>query len=360
MVEPKTIKENLTNEQIISILYSLGSDGYKTSSEEALIFQSVCHHRDGTGKYKLYYYLESKTFHCYSSCSDSFDIFELVKRNKECNFGQAVSFVCEAIGLNVKQSFQSRVKILDDWEILNKYTRDANETSHLEIETYNEAILDIFKDVYYSGWINEGMTISALESHKIRYDVYRNAIIIPHYNIDGELIGIRRRALNEFEVSAGYKYMPLKLEGKEYSHPLMFNLYGLNINKEGIKKSKKVIIVESEKAVILARSFYGDDCWAVACCGSNISNYQRDLILSQNPLEVMIGFDKEFEDPESEEAKKYEQKIYKIGQKFSKYVTTWAIWDDLGLLEKKDSPFDRGKDILELLLKNKKEITCEE
>ena len=58
MVEPKIIKENLTNEQIISILYSLGSDGYKTSGEEALIFQSVCHHRDGTGKYKLYYYFK--------------------------------------------------------------------------------------------------------------------------------------------------------------------------------------------------------------------------------------------------------------------------------------------------------------
>lgn len=360
MVDVKTIKDNLTNEQVISVLYSLGSDGYKTvSGEETLIFQTLCHNHNGDGSYKLYYYPESKILHCYTSCGDSFDIFELVMRNKKCSFTQAVNFICSAIGLNTKHSFKETTKKLDDWDLINRYIKEEK-NQQIKIETYNENIMSVFKDIYYSGWINEGISIDTMKKFNIRYDIIRNAIIIPHYNTDNELIGIRRRALNQSELDSGFKYMPLKLENVEYSHPLMFNLYGLNHTLEGIKRIKKVIIFEAEKSVLLSHSFYGEDCWAVAVCGSNISNFQRDLLLSYEVSEVMIAFDKEYTEIGSDEYKKYEQKIFKIGQKFAKYVKTWAVWDTEGLLGYKDSPCDKGKEVLERLLKTKQEIECEE
>ena len=77
------ILESLTKEDIIKIVTSLGADNPKSTNDGDLIFQSICH---GSTSWKLYYYHESsdkykgKTFHCYSKCSDSFNIIELVIR----------------------------------------------------------------------------------------------------------------------------------------------------------------------------------------------------------------------------------------------------------------------------------------
>ena len=48
--------------------------------------------------------------------------------------------------------------------------------------------------------------------------------IIPHYDINNNLIGIRERTLiKENEVYG--KYRPAYLNGKLYNHPLSFSLY---------------------------------------------------------------------------------------------------------------------------------------
>lgn len=38
----------------------------------------------------------------------------------------------------------------------------------------------------------------------------------------------------------------------------------------------------------------------------------------------------------------------------------YILWDDQELLNQKDAPFDQGKETLELLMKNKYEITAED
>jgi hypothetical protein len=147
------------------------------------------------------------------------------------------------------------------------------------------------------------------------------------------------------------------------------NLYGLDKHIRGIKKTKKVLIVESEKSVMLAHDYYGKDTFVVATCGFNISNWHRNMLLSLGVEEVMLGYDKDFlpiefedYDPDSEEYKKYERfvnRIYSLAHKFTPYCKTYVLWDNLGLLQKKDSPFDRGKEVLETLMKNKIKIDTE-
>ena len=81
--DKNAILKALTKEQVIKIVTDLGSKGYRTDSSGNLIFQTICH---GGDSYKLYYYHEptdqysGRTFHCYTSCSESFSIFELVIR----------------------------------------------------------------------------------------------------------------------------------------------------------------------------------------------------------------------------------------------------------------------------------------
>lgn len=108
--DKNAILKALTKEQVIKIVTDLGSKGYRTDSSGNLIFQTICH---GGDSYKLYYYHEptdqysGRTFHCYTSCSESFSIFELVIRAKRVQgitytWYQAVSYIAKITNEGVK------------------------------------------------------------------------------------------------------------------------------------------------------------------------------------------------------------------------------------------------------------------
>ena len=57
--------------------------------------------------------------------------------------------------------------------------------------------------------------------------------------------------------------------------------------------------------------------------------------------------------------KKYERfcdRLINIGEKFAPYCKVTIIWDRENLLNIKDSPFDKGKEIFERLYKEREEI----
>ena len=45
--------------------------------------------------------------------------------------------------------------------------------------------------------MQENITKNSMDKYNIRYSISQNKIVIPHYDINNELIGIRGRALNE-------------------------------------------------------------------------------------------------------------------------------------------------------------------
>ena len=61
------------------------------------------------------------------------------------------------------------------------------------------------------------------------------------------------------------------------------------------------------------------------------------------------AFDKEYDDSKSDEAKKYKENLYSICQKYSHLASMSFIYDYKNLLDKKDSPIDKGKEIYERL-----------
>ena len=192
-----------------------------------------------------------------------------------------------------------------------------------------------------------------MEKYQIKYSISQNKIIIPHFNAKGELVGIRGRALDPIEAEEFGKYMPVKLEGQWYAHPLSLNLYGLNLAIPAINKTGRVILVEGEKSTLLCDSFYGYSN-AVAVCGSNLHKTQLNLLLKHTKArEIIIAFDKEYTTPASEEGERYFEKLRKICSRYSAYYNFSFIYDREGLLDLKDSPFDRGKEVFEELLKKR-------
>ena len=151
--------------------------------------------------------------------------------------------------------------------------------------------------------------------------------------------------------------MPIKLENKWYSHPLGLNLYGLNLAREAIDKTKRVIVVEGEKSCLKYNDFYRDNN-CVAVCGSNLHKTQLDLLLKYTKAaEIVIAFDKEYEVPASTQGEEYFNKLYSICNKYKHYYNFSFIYDKEGFLSLKDSPVDRGKEVFEELLKKRVIIT---
>ena len=185
-----------------------------------------------------------------------------------------------------------------------------------------------------------------MDRYDIRYSISQNKIIIPHRDVDGRLVGIRGRALNDWEVENVGKYMPIKLEQLWYKHPLSMNLYGLYENKEIIKKHKICYVFESEKSVLQFEDFGVPHC-AVAVCGSQFNKYQLNILLKHcAPNEIVICFDKE----EKEGETKYFDKLYALCKKYNQYCNFSFIYDRFGFLELKDSPSDRGEEVFKQLL----------
>ena len=183
-----------------------------------------------------------------------------------------------------------------------------------------------------------------MQSRGIRFDPLNYGIVIPHYDINNNLIGIRERTLIKEDEIYG-KYRPAYLNGKMYNHPLGFNLYNINCSKEAIKKTKTAIVFEGEKSCLKYASYFGiDNDISVACCGSNLINYQVKLLMSIGVKEIIIALDKQFQKVGDEEWIKWTAKLKTIYNKYGSYVNISYMFDLKDMLNYKSSPIDEGKE----------------
>ena len=350
------IKNNLSIDQVKDLLYSLG--GNPIVKGEMIMSQTICH---AGHSHKLYYYNNTKLFKCYTDCLDSFDIFELIiKINKLNNIDyslpQAIRFITNYYGIVVETEISETQENLQDWQILNKYDRSSSQEKEekiVEMKFYDDKILQYLPHPRILNWEKEGITREVMEECGICYDPSYQGIVIPHYNIDGKLVGIRERTLIKENENNG-KYKPAILNYKQYNHPLGFNLYNLNNSKENIKKIKKVFVFEGEKSCLLYRSYFGSDAdISVAVCGSNLINYQVQLLLSLGVEEICIAFDKQFQEIGDDEWKRWTKKLKELNRKYSPLVQISFLFDKMNLLGYKDSPIDRGPEIFMQLFKER-------
>lgn len=243
-IDLQKLRESLTNEQIINIVTKLGADRYN-ETDNTIVFPTICHNEDsGDASMKLYYYKKSCMFHCYTECSENFDIIDLIKKvykikNIEFDFYNVINRLAE---LNQCDFFSETGS---QKYINNVATNDLKK--EIELPVYDEKIMDLFRFYPTVEWLQDGITVETMKKFNIKYYDYKNKIVIPHYDINNNLIGLRGRSLDKEDIKNFGKYMPLKIENILYSHPLSFNLYGINFNKEDIKKYKKAIIFEGER-----------------------------------------------------------------------------------------------------------------
>jgi len=332
------ILEKIDSQFVIDMLSEFGSDYKRRSSD--IRFLPVCH---GGDNYTLVFYENAMIFNCLTCCG-YMDIFELVKHVKGCSFSEALHWLANRLGISDNRRHEFRPRENEDLkrvrELLDGLTSG---TSPVCLPELDGGLLPYFDaETFYQGWIDEGISIETMQRFGIRWHEYRKWIIIPCRDIDGRLVGVRRRAL---VASDGCKYMPLQLAGYDYCFSVGMFLYGAYENQDIIRRLNRCIIFEGEKSVMKAVTMYGEyPC--VATCGSHVSAYQMGILRSMNVKEVILAYD--FDDTGREKEKfdgiksRLEQNGFSCEYLYNGYTE---------YLDPHESPIDKGQGVFETLMK---------
>lgn len=351
------LKERLEIEQIYDLVEAWGGEPEYT--EGGLISQTICHNFPGEGSRKLYYYNNTKLFHCFSGCIDpSFDIFDLcikvMKRQKDLQWElyDAMDYIASYFGFEGLEAKEDNEPELKDWEVFKRHKVQIPEKKKLiQLKEYDPVILTRFAYPRIARWEQEGISDEVSKKNLIGYYPGGEQITIPHFDIDNRLIGIRGRSLAADEAERYGKYRPLLIGKQLYNHPLSMNLYNLNNSKDNIAKMHAAIVFESEKACLQYQSFYGhENDISVAICGSSLSSCQVDLLKRLGTKEIVLALDRQFQEIGDDEFLRLKSKLIHFHDKYNNSIRVTAIFDKAMITPYKASPSDCGPQVFEKLL----------
>lgn len=324
-----------------------------------LIMPTGCHNEIiGTAKHKLYYYEDSKKFHCYTCCG-SMNPFEFVVQAYRT---RGIKYSLSNAAIIIERIIQERLR--DGFAIVtppSNVKKEIEEDWHKSLTEYNPSIMNCFSrnKKYLKVWEKEGISFDAMDKFGIKFDMIRNRMVIPIYDDKGVFVGAKVRNFNQEDIENGRKYMPLIHNNEIYTYDKGKILYGLNLNKKNIKNAKRAIIFESEKSTILYESLYVGNK-AVSIGGSNVSIYQTELLKQYKVETVVLALDNDYSllPNENGEYDKYFglYKMLKEANKLdAKGFNVEIVYDwEQSFLENKDAPIDKGREIWNKLYRNRK------
>lgn len=215
------IKQALSIEDIFQFVLEWGGEPEYTSF--GLVSSTICHNPPGEGSRKLYFYSNSGLFQCYTGCAESsFDIFQLVikvaaiQAQKTLDLNDAVRYVAYKMGFAGREEIEDVTEIPEDWKYLADYDRvnsiniENNSSLSFLLKPYEDKILSHLNyDVKISPWLKEGISQQVLDEAHIGFYPGTDQITIPHYDENGNFIGLRGRAMCKTECDRYGKYRPI-------------------------------------------------------------------------------------------------------------------------------------------------------
>lgn len=179
-------------------------------------------------------------------------------------------------------------------------------------------------------WEQEGISRESLDKFQVFYDGFSDRLVYPIRDMEGNIVNIGGRALDP-------KWKEKKMRKYTYffSWGTMATIYGLFENMEAILAAKEVILFEGCKSVLIA------DTWGIHNCGALLTSHlnpNQMKILARLGCRVVFALDKEVQVREDHNI-----------NKLKNYVNCEYLWDKDDLLNEKDSPVDKGKEVFSKL-----------
>ena len=206
------------------------------------------------------------------------DLVGLIATHTDLSYKEIINTIKTMTNKKINGYHKKEVGIFDDF--FNDIYLPYNE--HGEKVIYDPSILDQYSKYKWNlRFLKDGILPSSQVKFHIGYDENSNRITIPHFDIDGNLIGIMGRI--DSDEPTNYKYLPLVVFEKHKT------LYGLYQNKEHIKESKEVYIFEAEKSVLLGHSLGYRNF--VSLGGNALSKMQVEQLLKLGVNKFIIALD---------------------------------------------------------------------
>ena len=352
---------SLSDEDVIKLCTELGNGKYKRDGQGNLCFNTSLCHLEGDSPNKLIYYAHPNTdlypnrktpiMHCFT-CTESYDLVGLVIRAKRLSgqtfsYYQALNYIAQITGHSEVFEQNGNYKPIDlikDFDWLNKIKQVQNRRKKgiPQLKIIPETYLECFTYLPHDAWLNDGINKESIERYEIGYYSVNNQITIPHRDMQGNLIGIRGRYLDEEDVDNIGKYVPISLNGYTLSHSLGSVLYGAWVTKDKIKECRKALVVEGEKSCLKAYSMFHDNSYVVATCGSNITLTHQKILLNELGVEEIIYMpDKDYKGThDSFAAEAWFNKQKKKLAPFVPYCKTYLMADTQDTWEYKSNALD--------------------
>lgn len=342
-MDAKKIKSMLSDRDIFSLLEDINAEPQEMGSD--IVCKTVCHCGDS---HKLYYYRDTKSFHCYTSCGHM-DVFTLVEKVNNIEFAESVRYIMKKFNIEDDSNAFEDSYMVDNPS--DYFRMQMKPIEFPKIKVLNSGLLECYYRLSHISWINDGISPRSIKKYGVRYSIIDNKIIIPHTDKDNNLIGVRSRNLDRELVNSGKKYMPIFHDGEILKHPTGANLYGMGENKDNIDKLKVAILFESEKSVLQLDTMLPNMSIGLCVSGSSLTECQLELLKERDIDEVIIATDKEFYEVGDDYEMVYAQKIINVfANKLKPFFRVSVLWDTMGLLDRKDSPTDKGLEVFKKLM----------
>lgn len=321
----RDLKEEILNREIISdILSEIGCHHIVDRGE-----YFTCGNRDGDNPRAIVVYKNE-----YIGCTNytrqmtkngrAADIFDLVAYTENCSFAEAMKFVCNVAGIDYYGDYRAELpESLQIIKLLQAMSIGGDEDDDAPVRPISEKILSYYLPYGNKMFEDDGISLDVQQEFEIGYDPQSGYITIPIRDSVGALCGCKGRYFGEpDDYHSKYTHIQKCSKGKI--------LYGYWQNRNYIKNSQTLYIVESEKAVQQLATLGIRN--AVATGGKTISKYQIELI-TRTGCSPIFAFDKDVD---------YEE-LRGIASMFMDGITVYAIIDKDDILDEKQSPTDCPK-----------------
>ena len=358
-IDVKKLKKALTLAHYDMIIQRLGIPIFSKSNSEWRLYTGDKNVNPLEGSPKLIFYPDSHIFMGYTA-GRSYDIISLTQTRlallkQPCSFLDACQFIIDTTNINPDSiSHIKKEGHVYDWSNLERFIKVRKYGNQLS--EYNRNIIDTLPPLYPQAWIDEGISEETMDKYQIRYYERCNQTVIPCFDDEARLVGVRVRNWDKDRVEQA-KYMPLvTLDGQCYKFNTNQVFYGINYNKPEIERTGKVIIVESEKAVMKLDTYMGRHNIALGMYGSNLGIQRRNQLLKMGVNTVSYVVDNDFIGQDDEFFEQWREKIQHFIKLWDGFCRVEIVWDNLGLLGPKENATDRTKEIWEQLWENREII----
>ena len=253
---------------------------------------------------------EKGVYKCFV-CGNAGNVFNFVMEYDKVSFYEAVKIVADKIGVSIdistsKKENTKKSPLYDIYNIAYKfYQNNLNTVYGKEAKKYllNRKIdEDVIKNFNIGLSLSDSELCNALKAKGFKdddivssgvasqngnniYDIYKNRIMFPLYDLEGNVVGFSGRIYNQKSES---KYINTK-ETEIFKKGEL--LYNYHIAKKEARKEKNIIVVEGFMDVIRLSTIGIVN--VVATMGTAVTKYQLNLIQKLAPnITLMFDGDK--------------------------------------------------------------------